>query len=320
MFMLIRDGQGGGGSGGGMSALPERTPKQVQAAIKKTVEKQKKQLENCEALNTMSKSNGSRRQSVSTTFETPEEGEEVATEVVAGTKEQRGKTETDLRPIVKSMFGQSVPENKGLTNVSGSGSLGPEVSDEENVVHHEFKQPLNALLQNCNMLHNIVGPACIFLRQAFSQAQLERDLRPEEIEELRDAFKEFDRNKGYVSCRDLGECMRTMGYMPTEMELIGLSQQLGGGKIDFEEFVELMGPKMLAETADMIGLKELKDAFKEFDSNGDGQITVSELREAMKKLLGEQFNSRDIDEIIRDVDLNGDGQVNFEEFVRMMSR
>ncbi|KAF7707038.1 calcium-binding protein 2 isoform X2 [Silurus meridionalis] len=254
MFMLIRDGQGGGGSGGGMSALPERTPKQVQAAIKKTVEKQKKQLENCEALNTMSKSNGSRRQSVSTTFETPEEGEEVATEVVAGTKEQRGKTETDLRPIVKSMFGQ------------------------------------------------------------------ERDLRPEEIEELRDAFKEFDRNKGYVSCRDLGECMRTMGYMPTEMELIGLSQQLGGGKIDFEEFVELMGPKMLAETADMIGLKELKDAFKEFDSNGDGQITVSELREAMKKLLGEQFNSRDIDEIIRDVDLNGDGQVNFEEFVRMMSR
>ncbi|XP_046705645.1 calcium-binding protein 2 isoform X3 [Silurus meridionalis] len=220
----------------------------------------------------------------------------------------------------KHKLKKSVPENKGLTNVSGSGSLGPEVSDEENVVHHEFKQPLNALLQNCNMLHNIVGPACIFLRQAFSQAQLERDLRPEEIEELRDAFKEFDRNKGYVSCRDLGECMRTMGYMPTEMELIGLSQQLGGGKIDFEEFVELMGPKMLAETADMIGLKELKDAFKEFDSNGDGQITVSELREAMKKLLGEQFNSRDIDEIIRDVDLNGDGQVNFEEFVRMMSR
>ena len=36
-----------------------------------------------------------------------------------------------------------------------------------------------------------------------------------------------------------------------------------GGKIDFEDFVELMGPKMLAETADMIGVKELRDAFKE---------------------------------------------------------
>ena len=37
----------------------------------------------------------------------------------------------------------------------------------------------------------------------------------------------------------------------------------GGGKIDFEDFGELMGPKMLAETADMIGVKELRDAFKE---------------------------------------------------------
>ena len=197
--------------------------------------------------------------------------------------------------------------------------------------------------------------------------------------ELREAFEEFDKNKdGYISCKDLGECMRAMGYMPTEMELIELSQQIcewqsslkpqhnknrnkseqnrrekrrnrtrtaqnreedsisqtsvtvedrteqeqkiieerekkteqerlnswnllkttcmiyitefthlylllkhlssvynvcvrvcvcvcpvGGGKVDFEDFVELMGPKMLAETADMIGVKELRDAFRE---------------------------------------------------------
>lgn len=36
-----------------------------------------------------------------------------------------------------------------------------------------------------------------------------------------------------------------------------------GGRVDFEDFVELMTPKLLAETAGMIGLKELKDAFKE---------------------------------------------------------
>ncbi|KAI1888182.1 hypothetical protein AGOR_G00182390 [Albula goreensis] len=139
--------------------------------------------------------------------------------------------------------------------------------------------------------------------------------------QLKEAFVEFDKDKdGYISCKDLGECMRTMGYMPTEMELIELSQQIGGGKIDFEDFVELMGPKMLAETADMIGVKELRDAFKEFDSNGDGQISLAELREAMKKLVGEQLNHREIDEILRDVDLNGDGLVDFEEFVRMMSR
>lgn len=33
--------------------------------------------------------------------------------------------------------------------------------------------------------------------------------------------------------------------------------------MDFEDFVDLMGPKMLAETADMIGVKELREAFRE---------------------------------------------------------
>ncbi|KAF5904944.1 calcium-binding protein 2-like isoform X1, partial [Clarias magur] len=229
-----------------MSSVPERTPKQVQAAIKKTVEKQKKQLENGETFNNTPKSNGGRRQSLSAPHERAGDEDEEDVEAVAETKEQQAKERPDLTPIVDSVFGQ------------------------------------------------------------------DRDLRPEEIEELREAFKEFDRNKGYISCRDLGECMRTMGYMPTEMELIELSQQITGGKVDFEDFVELMGPKMLAETADMIGMKELRDAFKEFDSNGDGQISISELREAMKKLMGEQLNPRDIDDIIRDVDLNGDGQVDFE--------
>ncbi|XP_053924632.1 calcium-binding protein 2 isoform X2 [Cuculus canorus] len=176
-------------------------------------------------------------------------------------------------------------------------------------------------LQNYSVLQGLVGPACIFLRQSIAITQLDRELRPEEIEELKQAFREFDKDRdGYISYKDLGECMRTMGYMPTEMELIELSQQITGGKVDFDDFVELMGPKMLAETADMIGIKELRDAFREFDTNGDGQISMAELREAMRKLLGQQLNYREVDEILKDVDLNGDGLVDFEEFVRMMSR
>ncbi|XP_074854264.1 calcium-binding protein 2-like isoform X2 [Carettochelys insculpta] len=176
-------------------------------------------------------------------------------------------------------------------------------------------------LQGYSVLHGLVGPACIFLRQSIAITQLDRELRPEEIEELKEAFREFDKDRdGYISYKDLGECMRTMGYMPTEMELIEMSQQITGGKVDFEDFVELMGPKMLAETADMIGVKELRDAFREFDTNGDGRISTAELREAMRKLLGQQLNYREVDEILKDVDLNGDGLVDFEEFVRMMSR
>ncbi|XP_055060830.1 calcium-binding protein 2a isoform X1 [Misgurnus anguillicaudatus] len=221
---------------------------------------------------------------------------------------------------VPPVEGSGVP--LGAAMLGGSGDAAAEDEDDEELGERRpFDGPICALVQNCTVLHNIVGPACIFLRQSFAQAQLDRDLRPEEIEELKEAFREFDKDKdGFISCKDLGECMRTMGYMPTEMELIELSQQICGGRVDFEDFVDLMGPKMLAETADMIGVKELRDAFREFDSNGDGQISLAELREAMKKLMGEQLNHREIDEILRDVDLNGDGQVDFEEFVRMMSR
>ncbi|KAA0704360.1 Calcium-binding protein 1 [Triplophysa tibetana] len=186
-------------------------------------------------------------------------------------------------------------------------------------------ETLAALAQNATYMHNVLGPACIFLRKGFAESrQANRELRPEEMDELREAFKEFDKDKdGFIGCKDLGNCMRTMGYMPTEMELIELSQQINmnlGGHVDFEDFVELMGPKLLAETADMIGVKELRDAFKEFDTNGDGQISTAELREAMKKLLGQQVGHRDLEDILRDIDLNGDGHVDFEEFVRMMSR
>ncbi|XP_062852474.1 calcium-binding protein 2a [Trichomycterus rosablanca] len=230
-----------------------------------------------------------------------------------------------FRPIVASVFGQGLGPLETGSDPLAAAMLGSmrrtDDEDDGSNSEREFDDPMCALVQNCTVLHSIVGPACIFLRQGFAQAQLDRDLRPEEIEELKEAFREFDKDKdGFISCKDLGECMRTMGYMPTEMELIELSQQICGGRVDFEDFVELMGPKMLAETADMIGVKELRDAFREFDSNGDGQISLAELREAMKKLMGEQLNQREIDEILRDVDLNGDGLVDFEEFVRMMSR
>lgn len=62
-----------------------------------------------------------------------------------------------------------------MTNGVGSLSPGPrppEASEGEKEIISEFKQPLNLLVQNCTMLHNIVGPACIFLRQGLSQAQL----------------------------------------------------------------------------------------------------------------------------------------------------
>ncbi|XP_037318331.2 calcium-binding protein 2-like [Pungitius pungitius] len=285
MFMLAREPSAGGGSGGGMSTPSPMSAKQVQASIKKNLEKQKKR----------------------------------STGLGGGVGEAPVATPHPPRPQKSSA---------PFLRMSAAAAEDSESLEEKEKEEEEEEEELQAWMEapprgaeGETEEEEVGGEFVDLLPIVDSVFGQDRELRPEELDELREAFVEFDRNKkGYISHRDLGECMRTMGYMPTEMELIELSQQICGGKLDFEDFVELMGPKMLAETADMIGVKELRDAFKEFDSNGDGQISLTELREAMKQLMGEQVTNREINEILRDVDLNGDGLVDFEEFVRMMSR
>ncbi|XP_060922456.1 calcium-binding protein 2 [Limanda limanda] len=151
----------------------------------------------------------------------------------------------------------------------------------------------------------------------------ERELAQAELDELQEAFKEFDYDQdGYLNYKDVAECMRTMGYMPTEMELLEIVQQIKmrmGGLMDFEDFTELMGPRMMGETADMLGLKELKSAFLQFDLDGDGKINQDEMKEAVKTLLGEKLKKGELEEILKELDINSDGIIDFEEFMMMLS-
>ena len=68
-----------------------------------------------------------------------------------------------------------------------------------------------------------------------------------------------------------------------------------------------------------IGVSEtvMREAFRQFDADGNGVITADELRMAMSE-MGEAMNKEDIEEMIAEADLNGDGVVDYEEFILMM--
>ena len=50
----------------------------------------------------------------------------------------------------------------------------------------------------------------------------------------------------------------------------------------------------------------------QFDANGDGEITLGELQQAMQRLLGDKLTSQEISEVVQEADINGDGTVDFE--------
>ncbi|NXE96014.1 CABP7 protein, partial [Menura novaehollandiae] len=122
--------------------------------------------------------------------------------------------------------------------------------------------------------------------------------------EIREAFKVFDRDgNGFISKQELGTAMRSLGYMPNEVELEVIIQRLdmdGDGQVDFEEFVTLLGPKLSTS-----GIPENPlfpqpwGALTPLSPQCDMQkLTVDELKRLLYDTFCEHLSMKDIENII----------------------
>ena len=66
----------------------------------------------------------------------------------------------------------------------------------------------------------------------------------------------------------------------------------------------------------MLSQKKLQMAFKMFDKDGGGTITIDEIQEAIN--FDNSLSEEDLLKIAKEVDVNGDGEISFEEFASMM--
>eukprot|EP00091_Calanus_sinicus_P023355 TRINITY_DN7843_c0_g1_i1.p1 TRINITY_DN7843_c0_g1~~TRINITY_DN7843_c0_g1_i1.p1 ORF type:complete len:118 (-),score=34.78 TRINITY_DN7843_c0_g1_i1:347-700(-) len=65
-------------------------------------------------------------------------------------------------------------------------------------------------------------------------------------------------------------------------------------------------------------LKRIKAQFVTLDQNGDGMITIAEMRKALSA-AGQDYTLKDVQKMVKKADKNGDGRVVWEEFLDMMT-
>eukprot|EP00331_Platyophrya_macrostoma_P019872 CAMPEP_0176467696 /NCGR_PEP_ID=MMETSP0127-20121128/38604_1 /TAXON_ID=938130 /ORGANISM="Platyophrya macrostoma, Strain WH" /LENGTH=116 /DNA_ID=CAMNT_0017861029 /DNA_START=139 /DNA_END=489 /DNA_ORIENTATION=- len=112
--------------------------------------------------------------------------------------------------------------------------------------------------------------------------------------------------------------MRALGFEPRKEEIkkmIADVDREGTGTIEFHDFLELMTVKM----AERDPLDEIRKAFKLFDDDDSGKISLKNLRRVAKE-LGETMNDDELQEMIDEADRDGDGEINEEEFIRIMKK
>ncbi|XP_052768599.1 calmodulin-beta-like [Mya arenaria] len=137
-------------------------------------------------------------------------------------------------------------------------------------------------------------------------------------DEYRSAFDMFDKDgDGTITTKELGTVMRSLGQDPSEQELVDMINEVdmdGNKTIDFDEFCLMMKKRSSEQNAD----DDLRDAFNVFDNDGNGYISMSELRQVMIN-LGEEMTDEEVLEMLKEADIDGDGQISYDEFVRMMT-
>ena len=139
----------------------------------------------------------------------------------------------------------------------------------------------------------------------------------QEIKKLKDEFDKIDENKdGEISKDELIKCLETM-YPKAEAikrtnEIFDEIDFNNDNSISFSEFLTVNMKKEKLLNEDM-----LIKAFKLFDIDGNGYITITELKENMPLQI---TNNQQWIDLVKEVDQDDDCQISFTEFKEMMEK
>ncbi|XP_023347175.1 neo-calmodulin [Eurytemora carolleeae] len=143
-------------------------------------------------------------------------------------------------------------------------------------------------------------------------------LTDSQLKKFKAVFNRFDEDEdGVVSCKEVGKILRNLGYNPSDAELqemIRLADKDGSGALDFPEFLNMMKERIKEQNED----DDIKNAFKLFDTDGNGYIDRKELR-VMMRFIGEPVTEDEIENILEEADTDKNGLIDYTEFFALMA-
>merc|ERR1711918_7278 len=133
---------------------------------------------------------------------------------------------------------------------------------------------------------------------------------------IKEAFDLFDGDdSGAIDKAELGVAIQALGFEPTVDEIDKMVKDIdadGNAQIEFNEFVAMMGDKVSGKD----GVEEMKKAFKLFDPEGKGKITMKELA-AVAKDIGETMSEKDLQDVLDECGGSAGG-ITEDAFVEIM--
>jgi len=140
-----------------------------------------------------------------------------------------------------------------------------------------------------------------------SNVNLKQELLEEQKLEIREAFQLFDMNgDGCLDYHETKVAFKALGFELTKRQVLDIIREYDTDEtnlLTYDNFYKTVGEMILKRDP----LDEIRRAFKLFDIDGTGKISVRNLRKISKD-LGENLSDEELQAMIDEFDLDEDGE------------
>ena len=123
-------------------------------------------------------------------------------------------------------------------------------------------------------------------------------------------------NEGHVQTKDSSKILKAMGRTLNDGDELNFREMAdpdNTGVISKQKFMQTF--ETLFSLPDE-NVNELLEAFKVFDVNNTGKISVKNFKNVLVN-IGEEFNEQEVDDVLKYIDVDRDGNINIRDFIEV---